>query len=896
MAPPPARTAEVPPARVPPVGLADPFSAMAPRFNFFFRWFARRFFRHLEMAPETVEALRDLESRGSVVYVMRYASRLDYFLFNALFLQRGLGLSGFANGVSFYYYRPLHQALPLFLQRLRAGRFLRWRRERAAEHAAGREHVHGLVRSGESLFLFLRTDRVGSGLFGRRRLVRAHRSELDFLDEILGSVWTDDRPVFLVPLALFWRKGPRRSARRFLNLGYGGPARPTDLAKVTGFLLNYRNLLINVGDAIDLRAFVNERRDEGRATLLRKVRRSLLLYLFREEKVVEGPTIQPVHRVLHEILADETLEPVLDRYARERRISRAAARAQAERVGREIAASMNSTFLALLNSAVTLIFRRMFAGIEVTGLEKVADYARRHPIVLAPTHRSYFDFLVLSWLFYGHHMVPPHILARENMAFGPFGFLFRRAGAFFMRRSLDDPIYKEVFRRYVTYLVREGYTQEFFIEGGRSRTGKTLKPKFGFLTWVVNAFLATGRRDLFFVPAAITYERLVEEGAMVSELEGGEKKDESMIGLVRARRFLRLRFGTVFVNFGEPISLDAALGVRRAALASRGEEPELQEEKRQLIANLGNRLVERINWATVANATSVAAVALLGEPRRGLLRSDLVRRMQQVVDLLRIQDVRLTPALERDEGEFSESIAFLLRSDLIRSVADPRGEVLYYEPSRRRALDIYRNTILHYLATPSFLARELLRSGRPEDMRRRVADWLDLLYVEFFAPREEILLAHVDGFLDYFERFGLVERRDDAIGASEKGRDHFRFLATQTLGVVEAYYATCTAVLDLGEEPVGRRALLKQVGQQFERGELLGEIERGEASNPVTFANALGLLEERGILGRQLAARGRERRRERGRERRRELLYTRGPRFEDLAPLREWLAGALAPR
>lgn len=870
------------PPREAPAALADPFSAMTPRFNFLFRRFARRFFRHLELDPETVSRLSELEGRGSVVYVMRYASRLDYFLFNWLFLRDGLRLSGFANGVAFYYYRRLPEAVRLLVNRLSARRWLRWSSERAHEHELGREHVHELVRAGESLFLFLRTDRA-NWLLGRRRAART-RTELDFLGEIVGSVWNDDRPVYLVPLALFWRRGPRRSARRFLNLGYGATTRPTDLSKVTGFLLNYRNLKIKVGTEIDLRAFVSERRAEGAATLTRKVRRSLLLHLSREEKVVQGAPIQPFHRVEEEVFSDPGFDAVLTEYAHEKDIRVEAARAQAGRMLAEIAARPSSTVLALLNSAVTLISRRMFRSVDVTGLDKVADYARQHPIALAPSHRSYFDFVLLSWIFYGNHMMPPHILARENMAFGPFGFVFRRVGAFFMRRSLDDPLYKEVFRRYIIYLVRQGHSQEFFIEGGRSRSGKALAPKYGFLSWDLEAFLETGRRDLFFVPTSITYERLVEEGAMVRELEGGEKKDESVLGLVRARKFLNLRFGSVHVNFGEPLSLADALGGRRADFAAEST-PEVVAEKRQFVAQLGNRIVERINWATVANATSVAACALLGEPRRGMLRHELISRMQQIVDLLRMQDVRLTPALEADEGDFRESIAFLLRSDLIRSADDPRGEILYFDEAKRRALDIYRNTIIHFLATPSLLARELLAGGTSAGLREGVAGWLEFLYQEFVAPREELLVAHVDGFLDYFERHGLVESGDDRIVSSEKGRPYFAFLATQTRGVIEAYYAACTATLDLTDAPVGRRLLEKEIRERFQHSELLGEVVRAEGCNPVTFQNALELLARRGVL--EVGER-------RGRDRRREKTYARGPAFDELAGLRERLAAALA--
>jgi glycerol-3-phosphate O-acyltransferase len=862
--------------------LADSFSAMTPRFNLFFRWFAKRFFGHFDLDDDTVARLRELESRGSVVYVMRYASRLDYFLFNALFLREGLRLSGFANGVRFYYYRPLLEAIRLGLRRLRG--ILREGRGRDGG-GAEREHAGQLALAGESQFLFLRTARLGSWLRGRRRALEVGKQELDSLEEVVRAAWSAERPVFLVPLALFWRKGPR-SERRFLNLAYGGPTRPSDLAKVIGFLTTYRGLFVKVGEPIDLSAFIEERREEGETAITRKVRRSLLIFLYREEKVVEGPTLRPPHKVQESVLGDAHVRSAVEAVARQRGIGIEAAWREAEKDFREIAAHMNSTFLALLNVAVNAIFKRLFASIEVNGLEKVAEYAKRHPLVLVPSHRSYFDFLILSWLFYRNHLVPPHIAARENMGFGPFGFLFRRAGAFFLRRSFDDPLYKEVFRRYIAYLVKEGFTQEFFIEGGRSRTGKTLVPRLGMLSWDVEAFLAGTRRDLFFVPIAINYERLVEEGAMVDELEGGEKVNESTLGLLRARKYLRRRFGSVFLNFGEPISLADAMGSDRALFAA-SDSPEVEIAKRRFIEGLGNRIVERINWATVANATSVAASALLGAPARGLFRHELVVRMQEIVELLRLQDVRLTPALERDRNDFRESTAFLLRADLIHTVQDPRGEVLYFEEARRRALDFYRNGILHFLVTPSFMARRLLAGTTASELREDLSFWLDLFYQEFFVPRGELMAAHLEAFADYFERKGVITRRAGRLEAAEKGVAYLRFLAEQTRGMLEVYYAAMGAVLAADEVVTGRRIALR-VQEQFERSQLLGEVSRREAANPVTFANAIDVFVRRRILDRTRA--------EAGRDSTRDSLYTRGPAFEELAPLRERLAAALGAR
>ena len=155
-----------------------------------------------------------------------------------------------------------------------------------------------------------------------------------------------------------------------------------------------------------------------------------------------------------------------------------------------------------------------------------------------------------------------------NLSFWPLGPLFRGAGAYFIRRSFDDnEVYKAVFRSYLKFLIREGYTQEFFIEGGRTRTGKMLTPKLGMLTAIVNAFTQGVRRDLYFVPISIHYGRIPEEEAYRREVSGEEKERESLGALLRARSVLKRRYGTVYVSFADPISLNGSLGAQRARFA-----------------------------------------------------------------------------------------------------------------------------------------------------------------------------------------------------------------------------------------------------------------------------------------------------------------------------------------
>ncbi|MBJ20336.1 MAG: hypothetical protein GY910_19960 [bacterium] len=872
-------------------------SAMADRFNLFFRFFADRFFSHFSLDEEVVERLKGLEARGSIVYVMRYSSRLDYFLFNALFLRHGLRLSGFANAIRFHYYQPLPRLLSIGL-RLKRGR------PREVEHSEDREIIREHVDAGRSVFLFLRTQRLRTLL--RRRKSGKRSDELDLMGEVVRSVVEggrgdsdstlaeEPREVFVVPLAIFWRKGPRMQ-NRFLNVDYGALTRPSDFAKVARFLSTYRSLTVKVGDAVDVLLYSRVHAEDGWERIAKKIRRAVLIHLYREEKVVEGPTLRPRWRVLREVLADSGVRSAMAVRASGGGGSAEKAEREVEKIFREISADMGSSWLAIGAVTVGGIFKRLFASIEVHRLAEIAEDAKRNPIVLVPSHRSYFDFLILSWLFYQNYLVPPHIAARENMAFGPFGFLFRRMGAFYLRKSFDDPLYKEVFRAYVAYLIREGFTQEFFIEGGRSRTGKTLAPRLGMLGWDVDAFLESNQRDLFFVPIAISYERLVEESGMIEELDGGAKTTESVLGLFRARKYLQRRFGSVHVSFGEPISLSGALGTQRKRFEAlqRGQisAPEmrtvLEEQKRDFVSGLGHALVERIGWAMVANATSVAAVVVLGGVHRGLLREELVEGMRDVASLLRLQGVRLTPAFERDLGELRESIAFLERSDLLRSRLDHRGEVLHFEENRRRALDIYRNSIAHFLVIPSLLSRAVLLRLDRNHVHQELEIWVDVFYREYYASRE-LYLTRGEAVLEHFESEGWVERRGDQWVTTSAGRRPLSMLAEQTRGVVECYDTIVRVLLawmESVEEGVLRTGLVEEVQSAFESAQLLGYSRRAEALSETTLDNALSWLVARSILDRQTIRTGKRNARD--------TRYARGEKWADLEEIHRLLASAL---
>ncbi|XP_044866834.1 dihydroxyacetone phosphate acyltransferase isoform X4 [Mauremys mutica] len=210
--------------------------------------------------------------------------------------------------------------------------------------------------------------------------------------------------------------------------------------------------------------------------------------------------------------------------------------------------------------SLSKIFKRLFQRVCVNeeGIQKLQQAIQEHPVVLLPSHRSYIDFLMLSYLLYTYDLALPVIAAgMDFLGMKIVGELLRRSGAFFMRRTFGgNRLYWAVFAEYVKTMLRNGYAPiEFFLEGTRSRTAKTLTPKFGLLSIVMEPFFKREVFDTYLVPISISYERILEESLYAYELLGVPKPKESTSGLLKARKILSDNFGSIHVYFGQPVSL-----------------------------------------------------------------------------------------------------------------------------------------------------------------------------------------------------------------------------------------------------------------------------------------------------------------------------------------------------
>jgi glycerol-3-phosphate O-acyltransferase len=538
---------------------------------------------------------------------------------------------------------------------------------------------------------------------------------------------------------------------------------------------------------------------------------------------------------------------------------------EARRDLREIASRYSPLFIEMVRPILKLVFKRLYDRVEVDekGLEELRRVAADKPLVLNPSHKSHIDYLILSYVFYESGLIPPQIAAGINLAFWPFGSIARRGGAFFIRRSFrGDKVYSATLRAYVKFLLRERFTQEFFPEGGRTRTGKLLFPMTGLYSMEVDAWLDGAAADVLFVPIAVDYERLVEGASYAKELAGGEKKKEGLGGLLQTPRVLLRRYGRIYVQFGTPVSLRELAG-RKApgteALTLDAEDGEAEpDSKRQLVQRLANRVTWGIAEVITVTPVALVAASLLAHVRRGISAEEVSRRVALLRALAEEDGARMASELTGtstsplDPGPIHDVLATFTASKVVQ-VAEADGHVIYQVPDEKRSyLDFHRNAVLHRYAGPALVAQAARAAGdgAPMDEVRRRARFLSRLFKrEFMYPLGTTFEAVFDQRFSALAAHGLASEQDGRLRLGPD-RDSLGFVADLVRPYLECYRLAVETVRAAGREgrPVDRKALVKG-GLERGRAEFLsGRVLMRESISKATLDNALEWVGSQGAF------------------------------------------------
>lgn len=790
-----------------------------PRKKSWARRLLHRVFYDIPVNPEAAERLERAYAEGVVVHVMRSSSLLA-----PLYADYALDRFG----------------LPSFS----------WRPD--ADKPT--EALKDSLRTGGAALLFLERPVT----LGNPR--RSYPE--DFVQTLIELQPELDRPIFLVPEVLLSESKAELSPS-LRDTAFGRAETPGRLRELLGFVIHYRRTRFHIGAPIDLSAVIEREAPRSTAGISRSLRFALRRELQREQELQTGPKHRDASRARRRVLRDAGVQRFIAAHSKTKEERRALLR-KADAILRTTAADLRFGWFRYLDALIDFIWHRIYDGIVVDreGLAGVREAARKSPIVLVPSHKSHIDYLVLSQVFYKEGLMPPHIAAGDNLNFPPLGFIFRRAGAFFLRRSFKgDKLYTAVFAAYLRRLLKDRFPIEFFIEGGRSRTGKLLAPRMGLLSMCADPVLDGQLADVTFVPVAISYEKLIEAKAYAHELKGGEKRKEDVGALLSTRKVLRSRYGRVYVDFEEPVSVRVFAAARGYPLAQEASAPPLdKQERRQLILRLGHRIVYGINAGTRVTPISVAAMIFLSSPRRGMSAEHLFLRADQVLDYLDHIQARCSRVLAPDTRQTAlrEALGRFTQDGLITELEAPDGGVVYQVSDEgRQALDYYKNNILHFFLPVSILATAAISLNIAEGaqfgleaLQERALHVSRLLKNDFSFRQDRPLEDNLHEALALLIDRGFLSEESTAEGrryAINNNKD-LGVIASLLSVFFESYRLTAMGVAKLpptADAKEAVQALLNRAKKLL----LEGRVERAEAVSQPLVKTGLLVLADRKIIG-----------------------------------------------
>ncbi|MEM8500257.1 MAG: glycerol-3-phosphate 1-O-acyltransferase PlsB [Pseudomonadota bacterium] len=464
----------------------------------------------------------------------------------------------------------------------------------------------------------------------------------------------------------------------------------------------------------------------------------------------------------------------------------------------EIAADMSYRTVRFMQRLLQWLWNRLYDGVQFKGLERLRAIEDGKELVYVPCHRSHIDYLLMSYALFMQGVSLPHIAAGLNLNMPLVGPFLRFGGAFYVRRSFaGNRLYAAVFNAYVQEIISRGHSMEYFIEGGRSRSGRLLSPKGGMLAMTIQAYLQDTERQIAFVPVYFGYERMVEGQSFISELGGAKKQKESFFGFISSLRALRQQFGEVYANIGEPIDLDEVLNAHNSnwreqvPAADSGDKPKWLSP---VVDSLGSEIMYRINRAAAVTPVSVLALALLSAPRQNLAKQDLTRQLNLLLTLLKT--VPYSEEVFLPELEVEQIIKHGEGMGYIEVEPHALGELVLTVRDQAIALTYFRNNILHLFAVPATVAACFLNRDRlPKDeIVRLVTLAYPFLKTELFLHwSNEELDTHVSDVLTLFCTQGLIQ-----YNAAEYSRNieddgamvHLMLLAQSTMPALQRYYLT----------------------------------------------------------------------------------------------------------
>jgi len=706
------------------------------------------------------------------------------------------------------------------------------------------------VKNGPNHSFFFLYGRTGRNL--KRRGTPIQTS--DFKALIHHGLEHPDQDVQIVPVSLFWGRSPDKEkslVKLVLSDSWSVAGR---LQKLLIILLHGRSTYVQFNAPLSLQQVVSEyRHSQERAN--RKLARILRTHFRRVRQAVLGPDLSHRRTLVNGLIRTQTVKEAIRETAIEQDMKPEKVRIKAYKYADEIAASMSIVTIRFLEVLLSWLWNRIYKGIAVNNVRVAKEAAQDNAVVYVPCHRSHIDYLLLSYVLYKNGLMPPHIAAGINLNMPIVGPILRRGGAFFMRRSFkDNPLYATVFNEYMHVMFSRGYSVEYFVEGGRSRTGRMLQPRAGMLSMTVRSFLRDHRKPIVFVPVYFGYEKVMEGRSYLGELRGKKKEKENIFTLVKTVRKLSNSFGQVAVNFGDPIPLADVLDEVQPSWRREAYNAEYRPRwLNDAVGELSSRVASSINASVAVNPIGLTATALLGAERLAMDEVQLTRLMDQYADLLRTYPYAETVTLP--EGNGKDWVAYCENMGLITRKPQKLGDIIALEGSNAILMTYYRNNIQHLFALPSLIAS--LFENKQSLSRQKIEFLAGVAYPYlrsevFLKYQKEYIPSVINDWVNVLVDKGLLfEKGEGVVSRPDEGTDamlRLRVLSRFIIQTLERYHIAIGILRRYGSGKVTAEELEDQCTLLAERMSILFGLNAPEFFDKTLFRNFITSLQSNGVI------------------------------------------------
>ncbi|HMY81865.1 MAG TPA: glycerol-3-phosphate 1-O-acyltransferase PlsB, partial [Agitococcus sp.] len=474
--------------------------------------------------------------------------------------------------------------------------------------------------------------------------------------------------------------------------------------------------------------------------------------------------------------------------------------------------------------------------------------------VYVPCHRSHIDYLLLSYVIFTRGLMPPHIAAGANLNMPVVGSILRRGGAFFLKRSFKgNHIYSAVFTEYLHLITIKGFPIEYFIEGGRSRTGRLLPPKGGMLAMTVKSYLRDNTRPIVFIPTYIGYERLMEGSTYIGELRGAAKEQESIWQIIQTSRKIEKIFGKVHLTFGEPIFLKDILNQenpqwQNTAFDAKAKLPWLN----RTIDNLANQINTHINQAAAINPITLLSLVLLSTPNHAIDEDVLIKQLNLYKHIA--SHLPYSSRIKITDLQGEEMLSYGVQLKAIQRVKHPLGDLICVADNQAVFLTYFRNNILHLFVLPSLVACLMQHNGQlqREQISQVIVSLYPYLKSELFLSWDvSEIEALVNQHIDILISSGILTIVDHVIFSPHPNTEEYAqlvILGEAVKETLERYFMTISLLTERQSGSINQKQLENLCSLLAQRLSVLYEFNSPEFFDKGIFRNFIDTLKKVGLL------------------------------------------------